>query len=238
MAEEAAGDSTPAKKPALEAVVTNGFANGNGTAQPQQQQQQQQVNGSVKLGGQVVQVVSNNAAQQFQGQVVQIQGQMVQGQMVQGQMVQGQMVQGQMVQGQMVKGHHQVIQGQVIQGHQMGGQVVQVMTTSSGGGGGQVVHVTGATAAGGTAGQILVSSSGNDAFRKQNSSLGTFLRDEIVELAKFKTLSFTQCCGDYAILIRIQPFISNEDPESRELNQGVCGSNRGQTFKSQKDIKK
>jgi len=163
MAEEAAGDSTPAKKPALEAVVTNGFANGNGTAQPQQQQQ---VNGSVKLGGQVVQVVSNNAAQQFQGQVVQIQGQMVQGQMVQGQMVQGQMVQGQMVQGQMVQGHHQVIQGQVIQGHQMGGQVVQVMTTSSGGGGGQVVHVTGATAAGGTAGQILVSSSGNDAFRK------------------------------------------------------------------------
>ncbi len=173
MAEEAAGDSTPAKKPALEAVVTNGFANGNGTSQPQQQQQQQQVNGSVKLGGQVVQVVSNtNAAQQFQGQVVQIQGQMVQGQMVQGQMVQGQMVQGQMVQGQMVQGHHQVIQGQVIQGHQMGGQVVQVMTTSSGGGGGgQVVHVTGATAAG-TAGQILVSSSGNDSFRKnQNYSL-------------------------------------------------------------------
>ncbi len=234
MAEEAAGDSTPAKKPALEAVVTNGFANGNGTAQPQQQQQ---VNGSVKLGGQVVQVVSNNAAQQFQGQVVQIQGQMVQGQMVQGQMVQGQMVQGQMVQG-----HHQVIQGQVIQGHQMGGQVVQVMTTSSGGGGGQVVHVTGATAAG-TAGQILVSSSGNDAFRKRNSFLGTFLLDEIVELTKFKTLSFTQCCGDNAILIRIQPFISNEDPESREPNQGVCGSiesgsNPGQTFKSQKDIKK
>ena len=51
-AEDAPCDSTPAKKPALESVMTNGFANGNKNIVAQLQQQQ--VNGNVKLGGQTV----------------------------------------------------------------------------------------------------------------------------------------------------------------------------------------
>ena len=138
VAEDAPCDSTPAKKPALEAVVTNGFANGNGTAmaQPQlmQQQQQQQMNGNVKLGGQVVQVVSRGVGGTAQ----------------------------------MVHHHHPGgVPVQMVQtgggGGMTAGQVVQVMTTTGGqmvhSGGGQMVQVTTGTASAGGQ-QLLVSSTG------------------------------------------------------------------------------
>ena len=119
-AEDAPCDSTPAKKPALESVMTNGFANGNKNIVAQLQQQQ--VNGNVKLGGQVVQVVSSGVgctAQTVHNPAVQI--------------VQAAAGGGQMVQAMTTTG------GQIV--HSSGGQMVQV-TTGAGNTGGQQLLVS------------------------------------------------------------------------------------------------
>ena len=131
-AEDAPCDSTPAKKPALESVMTNGFANGNKNIVAQLQQQQ--VNGNVKLGGQVVQVVSSGVGGTAQ-------------------MVHHHHPGGVPVQMVQTGGG----------GGMTAGQVVQVMTTTGGqmvhSGGGQMVQVTTGTASAGGQ-QLLVSSTG------------------------------------------------------------------------------